>query len=52
MAAETLLVPESELNYLSAEESTEDEWDADEEDEDEEEEENEGETEEKKEQSK
>lgn len=33
MAAETLLVPESEVNYLSAEESTEDEWDEEEEDE-------------------
>lgn len=52
MAAEILLVPESEVNYLSAEESTEDEWDEDEEDEEDELEEDEevrGETEEKKE---
>lgn len=48
MAADTLLVLESEVN-LSAEESTEDEWDADEEDEDGEDERDEGETEEKKE---
>lgn len=45
MAAETLLVPESEVNYLSAEESTEDEWG--EEEEDESDEEVKGETEEK-----
>lgn len=45
MAAETLLVPESEVNYLSAEESTKDEWG--EEEEDESDEEVKGETEEK-----
>lgn len=50
MAAETLLVPESEVNYLSAEESTEDEWDEEEEDEEvEEDKEVKGETGEKKE---
>lgn len=51
MAAETLLVPESEVNYLSAEESTEDEWDEEEEDEVEEDEEVKGETKEKSEES-
>lgn len=48
MAAETLLVPESEVNYPSAEESTKDEWGEDEEDE--EGEKVKGETEEKEEQ--
>lgn len=48
MAVETLLVPESEVNYPSAEESTQDEWGEDEEDE--EGEKVKGETEEKEEQ--
>lgn len=43
MAAEALLVPESEVNYQSAEESTENEWS----EEEEEDKEGKGETEEK-----
>lgn len=46
MAAEALLVPESEVNYQSADESTENEW-SEEEEEEEEEKEGKGETEEK-----
>lgn len=48
MAAEALLVPEGEVNYQSADESTEDEWSEEEgEEEEEEDKEGKGETEEK-----